>query len=383
MNSKRILSVSYSFVSGGSERLAASVTAYLHSKGETIFFCATHSKDGALKTEMESLDIPCYGLDFPHSNPNIFSKLVQPTIRFIKVFKLLKKLNINTLYIQHFPMLEAFSLPARILGIKTIIITEHTHYDISINPRLKNKTIKYAEQVSMTTVVHNKLLSYFKDDLSCKTDNFTVIENGVDQNLYLPKAKDQSFLKKIGVDADSLLMTCVARLHPDKDHENLLKALHLIHDKLKSNNVNWYLVLIGGGSQETNLKQLATKYGLSNNIIFLGDRSDVQNILHNFDLFILPSKTEGLPIVLLEAMACEIPCIATDVGGISELYVEGGGVVVPPRNHSALSKAILEFSLLNKTELKAIGVKGREIILSKYTTESMHSRYYDVIVNAK
>ena len=107
-----------------------------------------------------------------------------------------------------------------------------------------------------------------------------------------------------------------ARFVPQKDHLLLLSALREIEG-------NWRLLLVGDGPLRSRVEQAARDYGLSSRIHFLGQRDDIHSLLTSADLFILPSKWEGLPLSILEAMRAGLPVIATEIGGVAEAVTDG------------------------------------------------------------
>jgi len=128
----------------------------------------------------------------------------------------------------------------------------------------------------------------------------------------------------------------VARLIPIKGMSYLIRAMAHVKDGS--------LVIIGDGPERRKLELLSRHLELSDRVFFTGwisDRSTISHYLKQATVFVLPSLSEGLPRVLVEAMACGLPVVATDVGGVHEAVVDGiNGLLVPPRDEKALAKAI-------------------------------------------
>lgn len=132
---------------------------------------------------------------------------------------------------------------------------------------------------------------------------------------------------ELGLAPGAFLFCTAGRLVPDKGHVYLLRAL----ERIVRRGVGVHLALIGEGPEETNLRRERGALGLSDRVHLLGFRGDVVGILKSVDAFVLPSLEEGTPMVLLEAMACGLPCVASAVGGIPEIL--GGdeaAYLVPP-----------------------------------------------------
>ena len=133
-------------------------------------------------------------------------------------------------------------------------------------------------------------------------------------------------------------LLCVARLSlRDKGQDVLLESLSRLSD------LDWRMTLAGEGPDRHLLEDQATRLGIQDRVDFLGDTpiAQVRQLLSSHDVFVLSSRTEGLPLSLLEAMAAQLPCVATDVGSIREVLIhEESGLLVPPENTGGLSQAL-------------------------------------------
>jgi len=115
---------------------------------------------------------------------------------------------------------------------------------------------------------------------------------------------------------DRITLITAARFAPQKDHLLLLEALTKVKGR-------WRLLLVGDGPTRSHVEKAAVDLGLADRIEFLGMRGDIDELLANADVFVLPSKWEGLPLSILEAMRAGLPVIATDTGGVSEAVTDG------------------------------------------------------------
>jgi glycosyltransferase involved in cell wall biosynthesis len=132
---------------------------------------------------------------------------------------------------------------------------------------------------------------------------------------------------------------CVANFTPKKDHVGLIAAAEEVRQAVP----DVVLLLVGSGPLEAELRELVSSRGLDGTVRFLGSRPDVLELLPGLDLFVLGSRFEGLPISLLEAMAAEVPVVATTVGGVPEAVTHGvEGMLVPPAQPHELAGAITE-----------------------------------------
>ncbi|HPQ51449.1 MAG TPA: glycosyltransferase family 4 protein [Alphaproteobacteria bacterium] len=156
----------------------------------------------------------------------------------------------------------------------------------------------------------------------------------------------------------------VARVGAQKDHARLLRALWGCLD------CDWTLDFVGGGD-DLDLRNLARHMGMADRVRFLGERSDIPDLMEQADLFALISKWEGLPLTIIEAMRSALPVIATDVGGVAELINHRQtGILVPPESDDYLLKE-LRAILSDKEALIEMGYKGRLSYEQDFTFSTM------------
>ena len=124
-------------------------------------------------------------------------------------------------------------------------------------------------------------------------------------------------------------IVAVARLSPEKDLGNLIRAVAIAG----SQNPDLKVEVAGDGPCRAELERLVVELGLQHRVLFLGEVHDVPSLLARGSLFVLPSRSEGISLTLLEAMACGLPVVATRVGGTPEVVLDGeSGLLVPPGN---------------------------------------------------
>jgi len=184
-----------------------------------------------------------------------------------------------------------------------------------------------------------------------------MIPNGVDSDFFKPSSKDPN------------LITWVGRLVPEKGLVYLLYAMREIvrvHPDVK-------LVIIGGGPLEARLVKLADGLGLRGNVRFVGSvsRAEVARFLSMSSIFAFPSLMEGLPLSVLEAMACGVPVVGSDIPGVNSVVKHGyNGLLVPSKDSRLLAKAVL--TLLNDDKLRMVmSMNARRVILDKYSWDKV------------
>jgi glycosyltransferase involved in cell wall biosynthesis len=184
--------------------------------------------------------------------------------------------------------------------------------------------------------------------------------------------------QEMGFAPDDILIATSGRLSPEKAQKDLITAFSIIssrHPKAR-------LLIVGDGPLKNELEQWSREKGLSQ-VHFLGFRGDMDEIMAAIDLFVLPSLTEGLPNVILEAFACAKPVVATNVGGVPEVVTHGeNGLLVKP-GHPALLAIAMEKCLKSPETAKIMGEKGFRKVLSEFTFASQAKRleqiYFEVI----
>ena len=176
--------------------------------------------------------------------------------------------------------------------------------------------------------------------LGASADRVHVVRNGIHRQVFRPLGKTAS-RTTLQFPSDARMVLFVGNLLPVKGVTRLVDALAILHRRGAG---GLHLVLIGDGNLEPQLRRQATRAKLDEVVHFLGQRSpeEVARWMSAADLLCLPSESEGLPNVILEALSCGCPVVGTTVGGIPELVVPGCGLLVPPGDTAALAQAIQE-----------------------------------------
>ncbi len=209
-----------------------------------------------------------------------------------------------------------------------------------------------------------------------------VIPNGVDTASFAGASAGRERVRaELGVLPAEFLWLAVGRLWEQKDYPTLLKAFRPLAAAPAR------LAIAGRGPLLDDLKLQAQQLGIGEAVTFLGVRHDIPALLSAADGFVLSSAWEGMPNVVMEALAAALPVVATRVGGVPELVETGkSGFVVAPRDPHALSQAMQQLMSLPRERLKEMGRRGRQHIAEHYGMDSMAARWislFEELLNQK
>lgn len=311
---------------GGIETMAIDLLQQLNSKAEVYIFSLEGDEESAL-SHWPHLKQYKERLVFFKKAPGIRPGLIS------NIKKALRRLNANAVHTHHIGPLLYGGIAARQLRM-THVHTEHDawHLNEFDNRILQNILLRFVrpQLIADCDVVAEELLYRFPFSQP-KT-----ILNGVDLKRFLPATQKGklSARRKLDLPLHKYLVGCAARLESVKGHRYLLEAISKTYSDI-------HLVLAGSGSLREELEHQAKQLGIQHRITFLGHLDDTLPFYHAIDLFCLPSLNEGLPLSPLEAQACNIPAVITDVGGCRSIVCPETSVLVKAGSVYALTNAII------------------------------------------
>jgi glycosyltransferase involved in cell wall biosynthesis len=197
------------------------------------------------------------------------------------------------------------------------------------------------------------------------SSRMVVVPNGFDVSRLVAAPEQVASLRNTyPFGSDALVFGCLGRFHPAKDHRNFVRAAGLVAKRVP----NAVFVMIGGGLDANNaeLAGWIAETGCADRFVLLGQRTDVPVCLASLDVFCMPSRTEGFPNVVGEAMAMGVPCVVTDVGDAAMLIGDTGRVV-PKEDSKALADGLLEFAQMAPEARQEFGLRARARIYSTFT----------------
>jgi glycosyltransferase involved in cell wall biosynthesis len=227
-----------------------------------------------------------------------------------------------------------------------------------------------AKLVDAYVAVTPSLSQVALENRECAPDKLRVIPNGIDTGIHAPDPSARYRVRaELGIPEDAWLVGTVGRLAPEKDQGLLIDAMQeLLGERC-------HLLIAGAGSEMEALRVRAAAAARQQFIHLVGARDDIPTLLAALDLFVLTSRTEGLPLVLLEAMATGLPVLTTAVGGIPDLVEHRvTGFLVPPHDLASLSKYL---GWLSSRPHQAFEVAnaGRQLVLARHTVSRMAQAY--------
>lgn len=207
-------------------------------------------------------------------------------------------------------------------------------------------------------------------------EKFMVIPNGVDTDRFVPSTEARAAIRReFDFDGQRPVIGLVARIDPQKNHRGFFEAVKLFFKW--GGDADFLLVGRGVSEDHWQLPGWRDETGHPERIRFAGPRDDVPRIMASLDVATSSSLGEAFPLVLIEAMACGVPCVATDVGDCARI-VSDTGIVVPADDDGVLADAWLELIGMPVGERDALGERARERVLANYALEQTADRIWDL-----
>lgn len=225
---------------------------------------------------------------------------------------------------------------------------------------LRMLAYKYTNPLSdINTNVSDEASELMKKRGAFPTGVLTVY-NGIDLNKFI-KIKNEERLS----DSDEINFLSIGRFNDQKDYPNLFKAISILKNKTIKK-IKFYIA--GDGELRLMLEELIQELNIGQEVKLLGKRSDIPELLNQADFFVLSSKHEGLPTVVLEAMACDCFVIATNCGGSAEIMGDTG-ILVRPRDSEDLARGLLQAITASPSEINNNNKRARERIENFFSLE--------------
>jgi glycosyltransferase involved in cell wall biosynthesis len=291
----------------------------------------------------------------------------------------------------HQPMGALIGIPAgRIAGVSTIF---YTTGGFKSHPGMRPAVRRAVTAVERALFRRTRaVFSVNHEDLEYAREHRVVAPDrifyagprggcGIDTRRYHPLADPAGRARlraelKLPIAPDAPVVGIVARIVMEKGFRELARAFATVRERIPAAR----LVIVGEGPEEAELNAEIATHGIGDAVVLLGNRLDVPDLLRAFDLFVLPSYREGMPVALLEAMASGLPVVATDVRGSREVVDSGrNGIMVPLGDVPALADALVEV-LADPAKARQMGAEGHADVMRLYGEDVVldaHLRLYE------
>lgn len=237
-------------------------------------------------------------------------------------------------------------------------------------------SLHFFDRVVVVSKKMKEQLSYWR----ISEKKIRVIQNAIIIGNYSPNHQSVKLREELKVDNETFLIAKIGRLSPEKGFDLFLRAIA----QAKAYKKKIKALIIGIGPLQKELEQLTVQLGLQDHVIFLGFRAEMQEIYNALNLVVQCSHTEGMPNVILESLLMEVPVIATDVGGTSEIVSnDKTGILVPPGDDAIIAQKICEV-ISRPDHYLNLAKNGRNHVIAKFSfydrTEKL-VRVYEEIAN--
>jgi glycosyltransferase involved in cell wall biosynthesis len=354
---RTVVQVTWSLVAGGSEMYALKLAANLDPVLYSSFICAM-DQGGALEDEVRRSGIPY----------RIMNR--KPTVQLAmmwRLFRLFRQIRASVVQTHHFNQLFYSALAAKVLGARLI----HTEHSVEY---LKARRFRIALRLlSMmcddVVAIGDDGARVLREHVGIPARKLRIIRAGINPSSETTSKRQAR--RSLGLSENDKVAVIVARLYPEKNHLMLLEAFaKVLHDQPSAR-----LLIVGEGTEQAAIASHIQKLGLADSVNMLGVRRDVDVILAACDLFVLSSDREGLPIAVLEAMAMARPVVATSVGDLSRVVVDGvTGRLVEPGQAEALAHAMS--SVLGDESLAIrMGEATRAVAIRNFSLDAMITKF--------
>jgi len=306
---------------------------------------------------------------------------------YFRLWKLFRKIKPDIVHSRNMSALES-QLPAFLAGVPIRIHGEHgrdVHDLDGHNKRYQSIRKFFRSIIDYYIPLSNDLERYLKNTIKIKKNKIVTICNGVDtEKFQYQKQADLTVpdLPSGFIKDGTIVIGTVGRLETVKDQPNLLEAFIELLKSPEVTDKDIKLILVGDGSLKEQLQERVEAAQLQNKVWLTGARDDVPELMNLMTLFVLPSLAEGISNTILEAMACGLPVIATDVGGNTELIVNGQtGGIVPRADPGAIKEKCLQY-IESPELLQKHGQAARKRIEEKFSIINMVQNYHNVYLTS-
>ena len=352
----KIMQVIPYFCFGGAETMCENLTYALTKMGHAVTVVSLYNEQTPIARRMEANGIRILYLD---------KKLGLDLSMVPKLIRIMKREKPDVIH-THLDVIKYAVLAAKLSGIRRCVHTVHNVAHEEAEGRLQKiiNTVYFrlgwSVPVALSPEVRRTIVAFY----GLKEEGIPMIFNGVDLGNCCPK-EHYSLAKP------ARLMH-IGRFNEQKNHKGLLEAFA----KIIKVYPDCCLQLIGDGNLQSETEAYAKTLGIGEKVAFLGNQTNVYPFLQEADIFLMPSKFEGMPMTIIEAMGTGLPIVASAVGGVPDMLEDGRSGMLVPCDPEAVAHAVLK--LLQQDDLrKTVGIHARAES-EKFGAEHMARCYFDV-----
>lgn len=326
--------------------------------------------EGTMAPKFRELGIPVRSLNFRRSPMDVFRLL-----RFLSLIREFQPRIIQG-WLVHGNLVASLSKLAVRNHIPVFWNIRQSLYDMSaerVGTGVAIRAGAFISQFVEKIVYASETSARHHEKLGYERKKSVVVPNGFDCQKFHPDEEAHWRVHAdLGLRNGAVLVGLVARYHPMKDHAGFLKAAGIVARKHEA--ARFLLAGRGVTNGNSDLEEIIDKEGLRDRVFLLGERLDIAQITAGLDIACSASWTEGFANSIGEAMACAVPCVATDVGDSMNL-VGDTGLIVLPRNPEFLARAICELIDIGPEKRKALGLQARKRIEKHFSLPEIAHRY--------
>lgn len=335
----RILQVIPYFCFGGAETMCENLTYALLELGHQVTVVSLYNEHTPIAQRMERAGVRILYLD---------KKLGLDISMVSKLRKIMKEEHPDVVH-THLDVIKYAVAAAKLAGVKKCVHTVHNVADKEAEGRAQKSIntayykLGWCTPVALSPEVQRTVVSFY----GLKPENVPVIYNGVDLSRCIPK---ESYAA-----GETWKLLHIGRFNEQKNHKGLLEAFRLFLGSYPRSEL-W---LLGDGELRQETENYARELKIDGNVRFMGAQSNVYPYLHDADIFLLPSRYEGMPMTIIEAMGTGLPIVATAVGGVPDMIDDGESGLLADNSPEAVCKACC--TLAEDEQLRScLGRRARE-----------------------
>lgn len=353
----KVLYVITGLAQGGAEKVVCDLANSVFEKGHEVKIAYL---TGSVLTKPTHSEIELININL--------NSLMSFPMAYQKLSKIIKNYQPD---IVHAHMIHA-NILARLVRlttpIKKLICTAHSANE---GGKLRMGLYRMTHSLSdITTNVSNVASNAYIEKKAVPKNGIITIYNGINFNNFKYDSLARLSLEtELDLDSSTKIILAVGRFHYAKNYPNLLSAINILKEKYP---LPFKLLIAGDGELRLEIEQLIDQLDLGNEVVLLGRRNDIPKLMSACDVFVLSSDYEGLPTVLIEAMACQAHVVSTDVSGAEEI-LKDNGEIVDVNDPEQLAQSIL--LLLDANEKNK---SGYEYVYNKFNLNMISEQWLDI-----